>query len=415
MKIRPQIEWAPKAAMTIKHQSPFKEGEVPQILQRLRDSELRRHAEAIATRDLVRAQFEDDWFANGEAVGAASEEIDDEFADLCRLMPQELHGEPPSDPYTATHSEFDKSSDLEPGLFAGESSYLLSSSESHSEDIEALPLDLLFPQQENPGQANHAEAGVNAKIGRSKQGGRPLSTPGRAGLVAGFHFGHAERVAAISKLHTDLDDDQLERLLKVDVFIQKLMQSYQGIGELPDWAKFVSPEMKQYFRLHLLCTKPDAKTVTIRLDHDSAEAALAAPRGPANYLAEIIKRTLAKLGIETEPAFNLEFNHTGSTENHPLHIHGALCIPDDRVDEVSEALKKALALGYRQRYKNLAVHIEKPRSAHWWAAYCIKEYVLTAVRLEAKRGRKSRPDYATQKLTQEAKVFYDDISAWLNT
>lgn len=142
---------------------------------------------------------------------------------------------------------------------------------------------------------------------------------------------------------------------------------------------------------------------------------IAAPRGSANYLAEIIKRTLTKLGIETDLAFSLEFNHTGSTENHPLHIHGVLCIPDDRVGEASKTLRKALALSYRQRYTNFAVHIETPRSAHWWAAYCIKEYGITTSRLEAERGRKVRPDYATQKLTQEAKAFYEDISAWLNS
>ncbi|KEY84860.1 hypothetical protein PC358_26355 [Pseudomonas capeferrum] len=113
-------------------------------------------------------------------------------------------------------------------------------------------------------------------------------------------------------------------------------------------------------------------------------------------------------------AFNLEFNHTGSTENHPLHIHGAFCIPDVRVAEVSEALRRALALGYRQRYTNLAVHIEKPRSAHWWAAYCVKEYTVTASRLEAERRQKKRPDYSLQSLTQEAKAFYEEISAWLN-
>ncbi|RIZ46327.1 hypothetical protein CIK02_04190 [Pseudomonas putida] len=192
------------------------------------------------------------------------------------------------------------------------------------------------------------------------------------------------------------------------------MQSYQGTGELPDWAKFVSPEMKHYFRLHLLCTKPDAKTITIRLDRDTAEAALAAPRGPANYLAEIIKRALKRLGIETELAFNVEFNHTSSNENHPLHIHGALRIPDDRLKEVTEALRKSLAEGYRQRYKNVAVHIEKPRSAHWWAAYCIKEYSITASRLEAERRQKGRPDYAIQKLTQDAKAFYEGISDWLS-
>ncbi|MFY1032700.1 hypothetical protein [Pseudomonas asiatica] len=218
--------------------------------------------------------------------------------------------------------------------------------------------DTLCPQHEISGQASHNTAGVNAKKGCSKQSGRPLSTPARAGLVANFHLSHTERVVAIGELHTDLDRDQLEALLSTDAFILKLMQGYQGTGELPGWAKFVSPVIKQYFRLHRLCTKPDAKTVTIRLDHNSAEAALAAQRGPANHLAEIIKRTLKKLGIETDLAFNLEFNHTGNTENHPLHIHGALCIPDHRVHEVSEALRGALALGYRQRYTNLAVHVE---------------------------------------------------------
>lgn len=271
------------------------------------------------------------------------------------------------------------------------------SNDNHSPTIEAYPLG----------------AGVNANAGHSQKTGKSLSTPGRAGLVADFHLRHTELVAAISDLNPEHDHQQLEAVRKTDDFIQNLMRSYQGAGELPGWAKFVSPEMKQYFRLHLLCTKPGAKTTTIRLDHDAAEAALAAPRGPANYLAEIIKRALAKLGIKSELAFNLEFNHTGSTENHPLHIHGAFCIPDVRISEVSEALRRALALGYRQRYTNLAVHIENPRSAHWWAAYCIKEYTVTAARLEAERGQKNRPDYSLQSLTQEAKAFYEEISGWL--
>ena len=368
--------------MTSKYQSPFKEGEVPQILQKLHDSELRRHAEQIATRDSIRALFEEDWFADEGAVDAASESRDAEFDDLSLLL--------------------------------NEAPAVLS--EPHLEDLKTSALDVLCPQQGNPGQTNHVEAGVNAKIGRSKRAGRPLSTPGRAGLVARFHLDHTERVVAIGaigKLHID-PDDQLEKLLKTDAFIQKLMKSYQGVGELPEWAKFVSPQMKQYFRLHLLCTKTDAKTITIRLDHDSAEAALAAPRGAANFLAEIIKRTLAKLGIDTDLAFNLEFNHTGSIENHPLHIHGAFCIPDSRLDEVSEALRKALALGYRQRYKNLAVHIENPQSHRLWAAYIIKEYQISADRLDQESEHKSRPDYSTRKLTQEAKAFYEGISSWLS-
>lgn len=77
--------------------------------------------------------------------------------------------------------------------------------------------------------------------------------------------------------------------------------------------------------------------------------------------------------------------------------------------------KQASPNGYRQRYKNLVVHIEKLRSAHWWATYCIKEYGITASRLEAERKRKSRPDYVTQELAQEARAFYEGVSDWLNS
>lgn len=400
--------------MTLNHQSPFKEGEVSQILQRLRDSEIRNHAEAIATRDAFRAQFGGDWIGGVETVGAAPVEADDALIALDSLLTQYGDGQAPARPQTATRREVGVSSAPEPGLFAGEPSYPLSYPEPHPEGREALPLDSLCPKPQTPSHASHVECGVNAKTARSKQRSRPLSTPSRAGLIANFHMSHAERVVAINKLHPDFDHDQIEKLLKADAFIQKLVQEYHGTGELPDWAKFVSPEIKQFFRLFWLCTKPDGKTITIRLDHKTAEAALAAPRGPANYLAEIIKRTLAKLGIETDLTFNLEFNHTGRTENHPAHIHGALCIPDDRVDEVTEALRSVLAMGYRQRYQNVAVHIETPRSARWWAGYCIKEYDSTAIKLTTEREQTTRPDYATQELTQQAKAFYEGIGAWVN-
>jgi hypothetical protein len=415
LKIYPRDMWVSEVAMTFKHQSPFKEGEVTEILQRLRDSQMRLHSEAVSSRDALRDQFGSDWFAGVTVTETAAEETDDAFSGLNSLLTQRDGDKAAVSLYAKDNGGVGESIASKYGLFADEPSYPSSNPEPRPECEEGLPSHSLCPQPEISGQADHAIYGVNAKKRHSKQKSKPLSTPGRAGLVANFHLSHEAHLVAIGNLHTDLDRDQLQALLKTDAFIQKLMKSYQGTGELPGWAKFVSSEMKQYFRLHLLCTKPDAKTITIRLDRDSAEAALAAPRGPANHLAEIIKRTLAKLGIETGLAFNLEFNHTGSTENHPLHIHGALCIPEDKVEEVSEALRKALAMDYRQRYKNLAVHIEKPRNSHWWAAYCIKEYDITACRLETERGRKSRPDYATQKLTREAKAFYEKISVWLNT
>ncbi len=111
--------------------------------------------------------------------------------------------------------------------------------------------------------------------------------------------------------------------------------------------------------------------------------------------------------------FNHGFNHNVPTVNHPAHIHGALCAPDDRLGEVTAALRSVLANDYRQRYRNPAVHIESPLNAQWWAEYCIKEYEIAEIKLEAYRGRKTRPDYSTQELTQEAKAFYSVISSWL--
>lgn len=404
MKICPGSIPGNETAMTIRHQSPFKEGEVLQIQKRLLDSARTRHAEIMVKREAYRALFGDEWF-EGETVD--TDLVDDQLsADLNALL-----DECPVERSVITPGEPGKYPAIETGLVAGAPSY-------------GVPTSAM-PRQE-PGQAIHflderrisrpatlAQIRVNAKISRSTRRGQALSTPGRAGLIAGFSLIHAARVVAISKLHPCVDRVQLETLLRIDTFIQKLVREYQGAGKLPEWAKSVSPEMKQYFRIFHQCRKPESKTITIRLDHKTAEAALAAPRGPANYLAEIIKRALAKLGIETDIAFNLEFNHTGRTENHPAHIHGALCVPGDRIGDVIEALRCALAEGYRQRYRNLAVHIEAPHRPHWWASYCVKEYGITAIKLSSDRVRKTRPDYATQSLTQEAKAFYEDISTWL--
>ncbi|BCS42749.1 hypothetical protein ALP77_00289 [Pseudomonas amygdali pv. tabaci] len=404
MKICPGSISGNETAMTIKHQSPFKEGEVLQIQKRLLDSARIRHAENMVKREAYRALFGDEWF-EGEAVD--TDLSDDKLsADLNALLdecPMERSAIKPDEP--------GKCPAIEPGLFAGAPSYRVATSATpRQESGQAIhSLD----EQRIPRPAILAKLRVNAKSGRSNRLGQALSTPGRAGLIASFSLSHAAHVVAINKLHPDVDHDQLEALLRIDAFIQKLVRDYQGAGELPEWEKFVSPEIKQFFRIFHLCGKPDSKTLTIRLDHKMAEAALVAPRGPANYLAAIIKRTLAKLGIETDLTFNLEFNHTGRAENHPAHIHGTLCIPNDRVDEVTEALRNALAEGYRQRYKNLAVHIEKPRSARAWAAYCIKEYDNTASKLTNDRGRKNRPEYSNRKLTQDAKAFYKNISAWL--
>ena len=394
--------------MTIKHHSPFKEGEVLQIQKRLLDSARSLHAESMVKREAYNALFGDDWFES-DMVDADLDD-DESSADLNELL-NEHWLELADSSCTMVLGEPGENPAIETGLFAGAPSYSVPTSpKQHPEAGGAM----YCPEEQRiPPPASRAVPGVNAKSIRLKHRAHSLSTPGRAGLVASFSLSHTESVAAITKLHPDVDHDQIQKLLRIDALIQKLAREYQGKGELPDWAKFVSPEMKQFFRIFHQCLQPNSKILTIRLDHKTAEAALAAPRGPANYLAEIIKRILKKLGIHTGLAFNLEFNHTCRTENHPAHIHGALCVPDDRLGEVTEALRAALAGGYRQRYRNLAIHIETPLSPRSWASYCIKEYGTTAIKLDAEQARKYRPDYATRKLTQEAMCFYEEIGTWL--
>lgn len=197
--------------MHFEHQNPFEESEVSQILQSLRDSDRRLHEEAIAERDALRAKFGGDWFASAETLDVRPDQMDDALAALDSLLTQQ---ETLAKPHTTLPSEIGDSITLEPGLFAGELSYALSDPQLHPENRETLPLDFECPQQQLSTHAIHAGFGVNAKTGRPKQRKRSLCTPGRAGLVAGFHFDHAERVAAISELHPDLDQDQIQALRK---------------------------------------------------------------------------------------------------------------------------------------------------------------------------------------------------------
>jgi hypothetical protein len=220
------------------------------------------------------------------------------------------------------------------------------------------------------------------------------------------------RLAAISQLHPQLDHEDIERIQKVDAHIQHVARSYLSTGKLPDWSKSVEKDIKQFFRLRQLLSQPGAHTISVRLGHKVAEAALTAPRGPADYLAGVMMRTLKTLGISTEVVFNLEFVHGACRENHPLHIHGALCVSDDQVKAVTEALTRALAIGYRARWKNVAVLLERPKNPGFWASYCVKESNVTSEILFRKGGRPDSASYATRTQTRNAKAFYSKIEKW---
>lgn len=256
-----------------------------------------------------------------------------------------------------------------------------------------------------------APSGVDAKSSKRRAGSIRLSNAHKAGLLANFQGMRERNVAAISELDPDLDHEQIAQIEAKISFIDQVAQSYagKGSGKLADWSKHVPAEIKQFFRLLWLARQPDAVAVTIRLDHRTATTALDAKRGPANHLAGIIQRTLAKLGISTDLAFNLEYTHGASTENHPLHLHGIVRIPADRIEEARQALRSALAEGYRQRFGNLAVHVAQISNPRWWAGYCTKEHGISADILKKARGKRTVPDYASDSARDGGKALYERV------
>ncbi|WP_165665321.1 hypothetical protein [Metapseudomonas otitidis] len=256
-----------------------------------------------------------------------------------------------------------------------------------------------------------AISGVDAKSSRRRATSIKLSTARKAGLLANFQSMRERNVAAISELDPDLDHEQIAQIEAKISFIIRVAHSYAGKGssKLADWSKHVPAEIKQFFRLLWLARQPEAVAVTIRLDHSTATKALDAKRGPANHLAGIIQRTLAKLEISTDLAFNLEYTHGASTENHPLHLHGIMRIPADRIEEVRLALRSALAEGYRQRFGNLAVHAAEISNPRWWAGYCTKEHGISADILKTARGKGTVPDYACHSARDGGKTLYERI------
>ncbi|MFL9815483.1 hypothetical protein D7241_19740 [Stutzerimonas sp. VN223-3] len=272
------------------------------------------------------------------------------------------------------------------------------------------------PLAKKPSEPALAISGADAKNSRRRASYVKLSTAHKAGLLANFQSMREQNVVAISNLDPDLDHEQIAQIEARISFIVKVAQSYagKGPGQLADWSKHVPADTKQFFRLLWLARQPNAVAVTIRLGHPTAKKALAAKRGPANHIAEVIQRTLAKLGISTDLGFNLEYTHGASAENHPLHLHGIVCIPADRLEAVRLALKSALAKEYRQRFDNLAVHIEAITNHRWWAGYCIKEHQLTADILKKVRGRSTVPDYACTSTRNGGRALHQGLEELLS-
>lgn len=196
-----------------------------------------------------------------------------------------------------------------------------------------------------------------------------------------------------SSTHTKLIKDTIRSWLRArywgDAMILADTYHLPAPDSLPQW-KALPAEVAQFFKLLFVLEHPDAVFVTIRLDPDIGERALASPRGPCDWLAERVNRALRKAGVNPEYlAFSIEYAPRQAKTLHRLHIHGAMRIPIDLRHNAAEALKEALAPAYTTHGKNQAIKLEKPWKTTDVARYAPKEAAFkTEHRLVIARGGK---------------------------
>lgn len=284
--------------------------------------------------------------------------------------------------------------------------------------------------------ADQAITRKNARLATPKSGDFPQEppkksaskkrcTPGLAGVLTVLYHAHEYTLAVLGELQTLSDSstgsldtktkDEISRRATALEFQKSLALSTANGVDLPDWERRLSPDTKRAFALLAISQHPDAKSITFRLGHEVAEAALRAKKSPTDYLARLLQR----LGI-TQAVFALECSTSASDENNPHHIHGVAIIPADLLDELTSKLRAALApppcsdatppvRGYRQRYSNKAIDIRPVRTAGGWFQYITKEIDFTAHALNA------RPDYASRSASKAGKELYETIRAWIYT
>lgn len=260
---------------------------------------------------------------------------------------------------------------------------------------------------------------------RNRAAKKPLK-PRTARLLAILYLGHLDNVAVLGDLYRELNlaTDQEEReevqarINKLEAnnrYAHRLAKSVASGIELHEWKRGVSGEVKQAFTLLGFAAHRDAYALTIRLDSGVAGAALAAAKGPADYLSAILRG----LGV-TELAFVLERSDSESSENSPWHLHCSANILADLLEELTREsigadgepepskLREALALDYRQRFKNKAIDVQPLRTPGAWATYITKEVDVTAHRL---KGRS--PCYASQSAKTAGRELHQGIRQWL--
>ncbi|WP_349569319.1 hypothetical protein [Azotobacter salinestris] len=207
-----------------------------------------------------------------------------------------------------------------------------------------------------------------------------------------------------------LTPETLELLIAENLDREEQASRYANRLLLPSW-QHLPEDLKQFFRIAACGNHPASVALTCNLDHKTANAALKASKGPAYYLARIIKRTLIQAGLPPVFALTVEFAHgrsNKSSANPELHIHGVLQVPASLRDKITEDLRKALAREYIETAGNKAVLLKPITSLGGWAGYCTNQRTFTTEHLD-------NPDFSTHSASQAGQALYKQAKAWLRS
>lgn len=208
-----------------------------------------------------------------------------------------------------------------------------------------------------------------------------------------------------------LTSETLELLIAENLDREEQASRYANRLLLPSWSR-LPDDLKQLFKIAACGNHPDAVALTSNLDLKTASAALGASRGPAYFLARIIKRTLAQAGLSPDLALTVEFAHgrsNKSSANPELHIHGVLQVPASLRDKITDGLKKAMAREYIETAGNKAVLLKPITSPGGWAGYCTNQRTFTTEHLD-------NPDFSTHSASQAGQALYEEqLKAWLRS
>ncbi|MGH8379753.1 hypothetical protein [Pseudomonas sp.] len=256
------------------------------------------------------------------------------------------------------------------------------------------------------------------KFGTVRKRTAKLHSPQNAWTLAAITGLLSTGFGAISHYPFSQYQQQLARSwLRSRYWGQAIILNPPQVDDLPEWDDLPA-DVKHFFKLSYLLSQPGAQFITIRLSPQIGEKALAAPRGPADWLANKIKRALKSVGIPADHiAFALEFAPKQAKTLHKLHIHGAACIPVEMRRQVSEALTDALAPDYKQHGTNEAVRLEAPEKAGDVAKYVVKESKITKNRIirllnqnrSNNHGNGASPHRASELATAGGRAIYNDL------